>query len=110
MGQASSAGLLLPLLKDRDHHVRAAAIEALGRMGDVRIIDPIAQKLLQDSSWDVRKLAVEALGRIRHDRVTELLCLALSDQDNDVRQTAANSLGQLPDPRAIGPAHPRAYR
>jgi HEAT repeat protein len=72
-------------------------------MGDARIVEPIAQFLLRDSSWDVRKLAVEALGRIRHDRVTELLCLALSDEDNDVRQTATNSLGQLPDHRAIGP-------
>ena len=37
------------------------------------------------------------------ERVTELLCQALLDNDNDVRQTAAASLGQVPDPRAIGP-------
>jgi HEAT repeat protein len=91
------------LLRDKDPHVRAAAVEALGRMGDVRVVDPIAKGLLDDASWDVRKLSVEALGRVRDERAASLLCHALNDRDHDVRQTAAQSLGQLPDKRSIGP-------
>ncbi len=83
--------------------MRAAAVEALGRMGDKRIVEPIAESLLKDGSWDVRKLSVEALGRIREDRATELLWQALLDADHDVRQTAAAALGQIPDPRSIAP-------
>ena len=38
-------------------------LKSLGRMGDARIVDHIADSLIQDPSWDVRKLSVEALGR-----------------------------------------------
>jgi HEAT repeat protein len=103
LGHSQSAPALLGLLQDPDGHVRATVVEALGRMGETRIVEPIADYLLHDSCWDVRKLSVEALGRIKHDRATQLLWLALKDQDHDVRQSAAQALGHIPDPRSIGP-------
>jgi HEAT repeat protein len=103
LGAAESSAVLLRRLRDKDHHVRSAAVEALGRIADMRLLEPISEHLLEDGSWEVRKFSVEALGRLTHDRATDLLARALKDADHDVRQTAANALGLIPDQRCIPP-------
>lgn len=47
-------------LKDEDTSTRAAAAEALGRIGDPRIVPPLVAAL-KDETWQVRKAAAESL-------------------------------------------------
>lgn len=51
------------MTKDDEAEVRAAAAEALGKLGDRDVI-PTLKELLKDDEADVRKEAVQGLGRL----------------------------------------------
>lgn len=91
------------VLMHEHEKVREAAIEALGKIGDMRAVDPLGKALKDKSIW-VRQAAVKALGQIRTPQTVELLIVALKDNDhNYVRQAAAKVLGEVRDTQAVAP-------
>jgi hypothetical protein len=71
--------------------VRYAAVEALGKIGDSRAVEPLIAAL-KDWDQDVRYAAVEALGKIGDSRAVGPFIAALNDKDWDMRKSAANGL------------------
>lgn len=74
---------LLQLL-DGDPWVRLGAIHALGEIGDVRAVEPLARRLGDADAWSI---AAEALGKLRSLRAVAHLADALfnaRDHDFDV--------------------------
>ncbi len=83
---------LLAALGDRnDVGLRNSAVEALVAIGPDAV--PTAIAALRTLDADGRKLAVEVLGGVPDARGAEALATALSDEDPNVRQSAAEALG-----------------
>lgn len=76
--------------------VRAAAVEALGRIGDsrsgARILTLFTEASLPE--W-LRDTAAYALGRLRYGPALMALCDALADPNPTVRECAVAALGAL---------------
>ena len=111
-------------LSDNDSDDREAAAMTLGQLGDKRAVDPLIKALGDDDS-SVRKAAAKALAQLgqpewatrirgnyndfrrlglsKDPRFVVPLIKVLSDDDSDVRKTAAKALGRLNDKRAINP-------
>lgn len=85
---------LLGALRDGDAEVRARAAQALGKVGDVGAVVPLAGAL-SDTAWFVRLHAARALGILRHASAIRSLVAALTDESWQVRATAAESLRRL---------------
>jgi HEAT repeat protein len=97
MGWAKATEQLLWVLKaDEESRVRQAAAVALGRIGDVRAVNPL-RRATRDPEREVRRAAVEALGRIRAVPTARFLLRALGDRSWDVRSSAAEALGNTAD-------------
>ncbi|MGB9592069.1 MAG: HEAT repeat domain-containing protein, partial [Candidatus Kryptoniota bacterium] len=119
---------LIPLLRNHENTLRANATLALGKIKDVRAIEPLVA-MLCDRSPNVRQCAVRALGEIGAPAVSHLLqflsahtsnrdiCehvidalveigspsveplkIALYDPDKNIRRYAAIALGRIGDP------------
>jgi len=88
---------LVSVLKYSDKDVRQAAVEALGRIGDIRAVDPLVT-MLKDSDWHVRQAAAEALGKIGDVRAVEPLITVLNVNEGDVRQAAVKALVKIGTP------------
>jgi HEAT repeat protein len=71
--------------------MRCNAAEALGRIGDVRAVEPLLIAL-KESITDVRNISAEALGKIGDARAIEPLITALDDNSWNVRSAAARAL------------------
>jgi HEAT repeat protein len=82
--------------------VRWLAVEALGKIGDARAVDPLIAAL-KDEDSNVRKNAAEALGKIGNARVVDPLIAALKDENRDVQKNAVEALGKIGDARAVEP-------
>ena len=91
------------LESDKDPLVRAAAAEALGKIGHPSAIPPLI-KALGDERYMVRWDAVKALGELKAEpAVPNLERVAKTDRQSDVRLAAVNSLGKIGGKEAIGP-------
>jgi HEAT repeat protein len=97
---APSVVPLCELLKDESPGARERAVEALGKIGDPRAVQPLCEALRDGRLWDGRYRAAEALGKIGQPSV-EPLCEALRDERSAVRCLAAATLGQIGDTRAV---------
>jgi hypothetical protein len=105
------------LMDDPDPTVRAAAVAALGRHGDVTDVGRIAMFLEQNAAGEpiepaklVRWEAAKALQKIHHeDAISALITALAEDPDADVRMAAADALGQYPQ-RAVFDALVTALR
>ncbi len=116
---------LVKALSDNDSHVRRAALDALGNIGNVMAIDALQNALHHEDSSDrecavmalerigdqvtllilinvlgdgdekVREAAVTAVGKIGGVAVTDVIQKALKDENDDVRHTAAKVLGDI---------------
>jgi HEAT repeat protein len=83
---------LLAGLGDRDNvGFRNSAVEALVAIGPDAV--PTAIAALRTLDADGKKLAVEVLGGVPDARGAEALATALTDEDPNVRQAAAEALG-----------------
>lgn len=89
------------LLDDPDASVRAACIKALGLHGRPEDV-PRIMAYLSDRHAFVRWEAAQALQKLHHPiAVTALLRALREDEDPDVRQAAAEALGQYAEPRVF---------
>jgi len=86
--------LVVRLLRDWD--IRKAAIVALGKIKDERVLEPLIGQLRND---EFNELATEALAEIGQPAVEKLVA-ALTDKDENVRKQAVIALGRIKDPTA----------
>lgn len=91
---------LCEVLKTGGVGAREWAIEALGRIGDPRAVQPLEAAFRDERLWDGRRKAAEALGRMGTAAV-EPLCDALSDSRSGVRCMATATLNRIGDRRAV---------
>ena len=56
--------ILIEYLEDDDWLVREAAADLLGKIGDVRAVEPLMKRLQVDKDTGVKELAVKSLGLI----------------------------------------------
>jgi len=75
------------------------AAEILGRLGDVRALEPLA-RLQTHSDWKVRAAVAEALGRISGAQAISPLAGLLSDGNEVVRKSAAVGLARVAESSA----------
>jgi len=76
-----------------DAEITMAVTEVLGKIGDVRAIEPLIS-VLNDSDRSIRQSAVEALGRLGEPAIESLL-EALQSDEPEMRFTATRALGQI---------------
>jgi len=86
--------------RGESYHVRRAAIEALGMLGNVRQIWPVTDAAY-DESDDMRYAAVKALGSLGGYRGIGDLKFLLKDKTARVKQATAEALGQAADRSAV---------
>lgn len=98
LGRFGGSEALSPLLDALGHRaprVRAAALLALGELGDREAMPAVAERLAEDVSGMVREAAAQALGRLGGAAAEQALQEALADPKAKVRKAAAASLAQL---------------
>ncbi|KPK84884.1 MAG: hypothetical protein AMJ81_04600 [Phycisphaerae bacterium SM23_33] len=115
-------GPMVEALGHDSSDVRAAAAEALGRIGDGRAVPALSRALKDRHEW-VRYKVTRALGRIGGPQAVDALVKALEDEieaetsllltavgsfpgggeDVYLCEIAAEELGRIRDPRAVGP-------
>jgi HEAT repeat protein len=78
---------------------RVCAINALGKTGSPRAVEPLIGQLKSDS-WSVRKAAAEALWEIGQPAVEELL-KSLRSNHPDLEFWSIQVLGEIGDPAAV---------
>lgn len=96
LGDPGTRPGLCAALDDSVAAVRAAALEALARLGPDRQAAESAAGLLQDRSPQARMAAVRVVAAA-HPRSSELLSAAAGDRDAQVRRVVAGRLGKLDD-------------
>jgi HEAT repeat protein len=90
---------ILRLFRDRDPHVRLAAIQALAGRDDPA--PAFFLGLLDEPNPEIRLAAIEFLARVRHPQIVEQLLPLLLDEDGTIRQATASALGAIGNVSAI---------
>ena len=115
LGETRSRSAVQPLVEllaiEKEASVRAAAVAALGHIGDESVVPVLAQVLSglspnkkskkREDDFTMRS-AAQALGEIRSRAGVEPLIAALTNETNslDVRRAAAEALGSIGDSSA----------
>ena len=68
-----SVEILIEYLEDEDWVVREAAADVLGKIGDVRAVEPLMTRLRKDKDTGVKELATKSLGLLGDSRPVDLL-------------------------------------
>jgi competence protein ComFC len=77
-------------LDDPDGNVRRLAASALGKVEDMRAVEPLIALLMRETKPQVRQYAVKALGKMKDARAQSLLERIVNDQtERDYTRTAA---------------------
>lgn len=99
LGQFGGAAGLDPLrdaLTHGDAVVRAAALLALGDLGELTVLPLMAERLAHDGNSMVREAAAQSLGRIGDRRIEDVLeAAAREDSKGKVRKAARHALEQI---------------
>jgi HEAT repeat protein len=72
-----SVEILIEYLEDDDWVVREAAADLLGKIGDVRAVEPLMKRLRVDKDTGVKELAMKSLGLIGDARPVQLYIEAI---------------------------------
>jgi HEAT repeat protein len=96
-----AAQILLPLLKDKSEFVRKETAYALGKTRSKLATDSLILLLQKDKSDEVRGASAFALGLIADEKAFDSLVQALDKKNAFIQRSAARSLGQIGDKRAI---------
>lgn len=106
-GRAVEALLVALTGGEEDLLVQYAAAEALREIGDPKAIPALAEALQHHEDESVRAFAACILGKLAGAQVVDVLVKALQEGSGldgmGVRQAAAATLGEIGDPRAVGP-------
>jgi HEAT repeat protein len=87
-------------LGDENAEIREAAAEMIGRLGDLRAVEPLVTAL-HDSDTEVRRIAAEALGNLGDSRAVEPLLAVLKysyaeyPADSALKRSIAMALRRL---------------
>ena len=112
-GNARAVPALIEAMRDEDTHVRVAVMEALGRLGDPRAIEPLAGYLVNPVKKERRSkyehheahditaaaMALSALGEPAFQSLQD----ALNSESQEVRRASVQGLGALSSPRVVEP-------
>ena len=98
---------LLAASRNDHHKVRWNALIGLGELGDRSVYPRLEEAARTDVDHSVRLAAISAMGGVKAPESYELLVALLGEQDAGLRISAAWSLGELGDARAV-PALQRA--
>ena len=96
-----SVELLIEYLDDDDWLVREAAADLLGKIADVRAVEPLMKRLEQDKDTGVKELAIKALGLIGDARPTQLYLEAIPIRP--LRVYAMEALAKIKDVEVLRP-------
>ena len=87
---------LLPLLRDENPWIRAAAAKALGEIGDQKVVSPLSKSLEKDKNPYVRYSAARALGEIGGRKTLPRLEKAFKrEKDSWVRRAIRRSIAKI---------------
>lgn len=86
---------LIKALEKEDRDIRAGAAEALGIIGDVRAVEPLAESFISKNNLP----AAEAMARIGGDQAVDWLLAALDHKDTSVQLAAVKVLEVFADKR-----------
>jgi HEAT repeat protein len=92
---------LIEALKDKMTGVRINAVVSLGKLGDERAIEPLIDILNNDRVVAARVMAAEALGNFDSENAKEAVLEASDSKDENVRYSAALSLGKIGGEREV---------
>ncbi len=99
LGRSGASQALAPLrdaLTHQDVRVRAAALLALGSLGDPAALPDLCARLARDPGSMAREAAAQSLGRIGDRTVEPLLAdVAVNDSKGKVRKAAQAALAQI---------------
>lgn len=96
-----SVEILIEYLDDDDWLVREAAADLLGKIADVRAVEPLMKRLEHDKDTGVKELAVKALGLIGDARPTRLYLEAIPIRP--LRVYAMEALAKIKDVEVLRP-------
>ncbi|KJU83265.1 PBS lyase HEAT domain-containing protein [Candidatus Magnetobacterium bavaricum] len=89
------ADKVVPLLRDFNPNVRAAACRALGLLGDRRTVEHLEPALCDTQEWVVFA-ALEAIGRMRAEEAVDSISRLFRSNSNVIRYAALETLGKIP--------------
>ncbi len=93
--------ILIEYLDDDDWLVREAAADLLGKIADVRSVEPLMERLRKDKDTGVKELALKALGLIGDARPLELYIEAIPIRP--LRVFAMEALAKIKDVETLRP-------
>ncbi len=96
-----SVDILIEYLDDDDWLVREAAADLLGKIADVRSVEPLMERLRKDKDTGVKELALKALGLIGDARPMELYIEAIPIRP--LRVFAMEALAKIKDVETLRP-------
>ncbi len=100
-GEAAAVPDLVAFLEFPNGFLQGSVADALGRIGDVRAVEPLLRLLTSVDDY-ARSCAVPALVGFEDERVVPALCRALRDDPSwSVREAAASALGRIGDESAL---------
>jgi hypothetical protein len=85
---------------DADETIRWISAQALGKIGDMRAVEPLIQ-ILNYTNVTIRASSAEALDKIGDKKTVELLIEKLNNVDETVRWVSAEALGKIGDKKAV---------
>lgn len=96
-----SVEVLIEYLRDDDWVVREAAADLLGKIGDIRAVEPLIERLRVDQDTGVKELAVKSLGMIGDARPVDLLVELIPIRP--LRVYAVEALAKVKDAEKLRP-------
>jgi len=91
--------ILIEYLRDDEWVVREAAADVLGKIGDVRAVEPLIERLHKDKDTGVKELATKSLGLIGDSRPVDLFIEMIPIKP--LRVLAVEALEKVKDVEAL---------
>jgi len=93
---------LLNVISTQPVEIRTLLVSILGKIGDEKALKPLLS-MLKDDAFEVRAEIAYVLGWLIIDKknIEPLIEILLNDKEAEVREAAADALGNLGDERAI---------
>lgn len=96
-----SVEILIEYLQDDDWVVREAAADVLGKIADVRAVEPLMERLRVDTDTGVKELATKSLGLLGDSRPVDLLIEMIPIRP--LRVLAVEALEKIKDVEVLRP-------